>query len=329
MIKIPLNDIIAKIKEKADISEEDINNKIDEKLKQLSGLISKEGAAHIIANELGIKLFEEATGKLQIKDILVGMRSVETVGKVIRKFDVREFNVNGRQGKVGNMIIGDETGTARVALWGNVADNLAKLNEGDIVKIVSGYVRENNGAKEIHMNERSSIVINPPGEEIGEVNETKPANARKKIGELKENDNNIELFGTIVQAFEPRFFEVCPECGKRAKPSEEGFICSQHNKVEPDYSYVMNVSLDDGTESIRTVFFRQQVEKLLNKSREDIMKYKDDISSFESVKTDLMGNQIKVSGRTVKNAMFERLEFIANDVDINPNPEDEIKRLEA
>ena len=328
MIKMPLNDIIAKIKEKSDISEDEINAKIDEKLKQLSGLISKEGAAHIIANELGIKLFEETTGKLQIKNILTGMRSVETVGKVIRKFDVREFNVNGRAGKVGNIVIGDETGTVRVAMWGSVADNVAKLNEGDIVKIVSGYVRENNGEKEIHMNDNSKIEINPPGEEVGEVNQTKPSAVRKKIGELKENDNNVELFGTIVQAFEPKFFEVCPQCGKRAKPTEGKFICVEHNDVEPDYSYVMNVSLDDGTESIRTVFFRQQVEKLLDKSREDVLKYKEDIASFESVKTDLMGNQIKITGRTVKNAMFERLEFMVNDVNIHPDPEEEIKRLE-
>ena len=70
MIKIPLAQIIEKIKEHANISEDEINSKIKAKMEQLSGLISEEGAAHIISNELGIKLFEETSGKLQIKNRL-------------------------------------------------------------------------------------------------------------------------------------------------------------------------------------------------------------------------------------------------------------------
>ena len=50
MIQMPLQDIINKITEKAGITEEEVNEKIKQKLEQLSGLISKEGAAHIIAN---------------------------------------------------------------------------------------------------------------------------------------------------------------------------------------------------------------------------------------------------------------------------------------
>ena len=67
-------------------------------MKQLSGLISKEGAAHIVANELGIKLFDSFTGKLQIKNIIAGLRNVETVGKVLQVYELREFTTNERQG---------------------------------------------------------------------------------------------------------------------------------------------------------------------------------------------------------------------------------------
>ncbi len=66
MINIPLNQIIAEIKDKTGLSEDEINKKINEKLKQLSDLISKEGAAHIIANELDVKLVETAK-KLKIR----------------------------------------------------------------------------------------------------------------------------------------------------------------------------------------------------------------------------------------------------------------------
>ena len=101
MFKMPLEELIALIKEKSGMSEQEINSKIDEKLNLLSGLISKEGAAHIVANELGIKLFDSMGGKLQIKNILTGMRNVETVGKVLQKNNIVEFQrKDGATGKV-------------------------------------------------------------------------------------------------------------------------------------------------------------------------------------------------------------------------------------
>jgi len=330
MLKIPLTDIIAKIKEKTKLSDEEINSKINDKLKQLSGLISKEGAAHIIANELGVKIFDQVSGKLQIKNILAGMRSVETVGKITRLFELREFKTEKREGKVASIVIGDETGVIRVVMWGEQADNIRRLTESDIVKIVGGYVRENQGRKEIHLNDRSRLIINPEGEKIGIVAEEfapRESAQRKTINELKETDENIEILGTIVQAFEPKFFEVCPQCGKRAKPEGDRFMCPEHSMVTPDFSYVMNIVLDDGTETVRCTFFRNQAERLLNKTKDELMKYKDNPETFEQIKTDLLGNQLKLIGRVNKNQMFERLEFVTQLVFTNPNPEEEIKRL--
>lgn len=329
MLSIPIDDAIAKIAQKANISTNEVNSKIESKLNQLSGLVSKEGAAYIVANELGVKLFEETGGKLAINKILAGMRDVETVGKVIQKFDVRQFNTNGREGKVGNFIIGDETGTIRIVSWGTLADMLSKFNVGDVVKVKSSYIKENNGAKEMHLNDRSEIIINPEGVSINNVAEmTRPKAVRKDIVNLNETDTNVELFGTVVQSFEPRFFEVCPTCGKRARPTEGNFICPEHQAVTPDYSYVMNATLDDGTETIRTVFFRESAEKLLNKTKSDILNYRLNPAEFDIVKNELLGKQVKLIGKTTKNTMFDRLEFIANDVDTNPDPKQEIEKLQ-
>lgn len=328
MIKIPLTDIISKIKEKANLSEKEINQKIDQKLKQLSGLISKEGAAHIIANELGVKIFEQVSGKLQIKNILAGMRNVETVGKVTRLFELRQFQKENRSGQVSNLIIGDETGTIRIVLWGDQAENINKLKEEDIVKIVGGYVRENQGRKEVHLNDRSKFIINPPGEKIGEVKITPTTPSRKQIKDLAENMGNIELLGTIVQVFEPRFYPVCPECGKKPKQEGDNFICETHSTVTPNFSYVLNLFLDDGTENIRCVFFKNQADRLLNKTEQEMAQFKDNPQAFEPIKTELLGNIVKLVGRVTKNQMFDRLEFITQLVFPNPNPEEEIKKLE-
>lgn len=326
MIKIPLSQIIEKIKEKSNLSEEDINSRIQQKMEQLSGLISREGAAHIIANELGIKLFESVSGKLQIKNILAGMRDVEIVGKVQQIFPVNEFQrQDGSSGKVASLITADETGSIRIVLWGAQTDILKGMKENDTIRVISGYTKENNNRLEVHINEKSKIEVNPKGEVIGEVK--RYTSKRKSISELKENDNDIELLGTIVQAFEPRFFEVCPQCNKRVRQRDEGFFCEEHKTVAPDYSYVLNLILDDGTETVRTVFFRKQAENLLEMEKQKILEYKDYPEKFEEIKNNLMGNIIKVIGRTNKNELFDRLEFITRMVFPKPDPKEEIERL--
>ncbi|MEA2036601.1 MAG: OB-fold nucleic acid binding domain-containing protein [Nanoarchaeota archaeon] len=326
MIKFPLSTIIEKIKEKTDISEEELNSKIEDKMKQLSGLISKEGAAHIIANELGVKLLEETSGKLQIKNVLAGMRDVETVGKIQQISGISEFQrKDGTPGKVASIVIADETGSIRIVLWGSQTDLLNELKEDLTVKVIGGYVRENNNRLEVHLNESSKLIPNPEGENVGEVK--KYTSQRKKIGELKENDKDIELLGTVVQAFEPRFFEVCPECNKRARQRDGGFFCEEHNIVNPNYSYVVNLVLDDGSETIRTVFFTKQAENLLELNKEQILGYKDNPEKFEEVKAGLVGKIIKIIGRVNKNDMFDRLEFVARLVFPNPDPGEEIDKL--
>jgi replication factor A1 len=327
MLQIPLDQIIEKIKENSELSDKDINEKIEAKLQQLSGLISREGAAHIIANELGVKLFEQTSGKLQVKNILTGMRDVETTVRVTNIFPITEFSrKDGSPGKVGSFIAGDETGTIRFVLWGDQTNTLKDLAEGTIIKINGGYVRENQGKKEIHINERSKLILNPEGESIAEIK--KPETQRKPIKDLTEADNNTEIFATVVQVFDPRFYEVCPECNKRARPKDAGFACEKHGVVTPAYAYLINLVLDDGTETIRTVFFRNQMEHLTEKTKEQLLAAKDNQESLEKIKSDLLGNQIKVVGRVSKNDMFDRMEFVAMQVFPKPDPKEEIDKLQ-
>jgi len=330
MIKMPYEQILEKLKTQSGISETELQLKIDTKMMQLSGLISKEGAAHIVANELGIKLFDVniASGKLQIKNIMSGLRNVETVGKVIQKYDIKEFNSNGRQGKLATIVIADETGTMRVVMWNDQALNANDITEGMIVKVIGAYVRENNNALELHLNEKSKIILNPEGEKIN-VTASIPQRAfqRKNINDLQENDMNIELLGTIVQVFDPRFFEVCPSCGKRIKNEEGSFVCQIHNQVEPDFSYVANLIIDDGSNSIRAVFFKETMEKLMNKKKQDIIAMRS--SGFDDVKNELLGNLLKVQGKAKKNLFFDRIEFMVSSLNLSPDPEDEIKKLNA
>ncbi len=326
MINIPLPQIKERISQKTGLSEDEVNQKIKAKLRQLPGLISEEGAAHIVANELGVKLFDIGE-KLQIKNILSGMRNVDVVGKVLQKYELREFNKENTSGKVANILIGDETGVVRVVLWHKQAELVNQLNEGDVVKIRGGYVRENNGRKEVHLSEVSKLIINPPGVEVSVQPYAPQESQRKQIVDINENDSNVEILATIVQVFDINFFEVCLQCNKRIRLRDEGFFCQTHGKVQPEYNYVLNMYLDDGSDNIRAVFWRDQVNELLGMGKEQVLAFKDDPSKFEPIKKELLGNIIKASGRANKNQNFDRIELVISKVDKNPNPDEEIKKL--
>ena len=210
-----------------------------------------------------------------------------------------------------------------------IKDNAANLGQNFVVKILGGYVRDNSGRKEIHLNDKSQLILNPKGETINEIAVEAKRGSRKEIKELQENDNDIELLGTIVQAFDIKYYEICPRCGKRAKPTASLFECAEHGSVIPSYAYVLNAVLDDGTETIRCVFFRNQLERLLNLNQEQLLKFKSEPADFEAVKNNLLGTIVKLNGRANKNSMFNRLEFVVSGVDTNPNPEEELKRLQG
>jgi replication factor A1 len=328
MINIPFETVIKKLKDHG-LSDEEISAKIKQKMEQLSGLISKEGAAHIIANELGIKLIDKTSGRLKIKDMLSGMRNIEAVGKVTTVFDVRTFaRQDGTESKVGSFIMGDETGTIRVTCWGSSADYVAKITKDNIVKITSSYIKNNQGRNELHLNDNSKLIINPPGENIGDISLESRQFDRKKVDELNETMQNVELLGTVVGVDALRFFEVCPKCEKRLKLKREEYECEQHGLVAASFSYVMNMILDDNTSSIRVVCFRDMVEKSLKIDRPTLLALKDS-ADLTSLKNALLGTIIKVKGRVKRNQMFDRLEFACQDIDIKPDPYEEMVQLDS
>jgi len=213
-VHIPYDRILETITEKTAMEREQLEQRIEAKLKQLSGLISREGAAHIVANELGVKLVDQVSGKLKIGNILGGMRDVETEGKVLRVFETRTFQSERGGGQVASFVIGDESGSVRVVLWNDQAVRIKELAPGMAARIVGGYTRDRNEQVEVHLNDRSKLIINPEGAQV----DARPLYERKKIRDLTEHDQQAEILATIYQVYEPRFFETCPQCGSPKLP---------------------------------------------------------------------------------------------------------------
>lgn len=313
MFGLSYEQIIEKIKKERGLNEEEIEERIEEKLKLLSDLISREGAAHIVANELGVRVFEDLKKKkFKIRDLIAGLNSVSILGKVLGIYDVREFSTEKRHGRVVSLLIGDETSVTRLVIWDENLITLVEkgsIKEGDILRVKNAYSRDNNGYVEVHLGNKSTLEINPEGEEIGDV-EVREERVRE-IKDLREGMNAF-IRGTIVQVFEPRFYTACPECNKRAVLEAETYKCVEHGDVKEIYLPVLNFFFDDGSDNIRVVCFRDNVKKLVG---EDVSRFREDINAFDEVKDELLGKQFKLGGRVNKNVLFERIEFTANSIE--------------
>ena len=300
------------ISKSSNIPRDEIERKVNAKREKISGLISPEGAAQVVAAELGVNFDNE---KLKIEELLPGMKKVNTMGKILDMSPVRTFTRNGQEGKVVNLTVADETSNIRVVLWDTNHINLIERNEistESVVEITNASMREN----ELHLGNFSDFklskeqIINPKTEKI--VRE-------KNVSDLKISDN-AAIRAFIVQTFEPRAFNVCPECKKKAIASAEGFNCETHGKVVPERKFLMNFVLDDGTETTRAVVFHDNLQAL-------------GLSNFENPEAileqreNLLGKEMLFSGNVRMNKFFNNNEFIINGVN-EINLDELIKSLE-
>ena len=98
------------------------------------------------------------TQEQKISEITPASRGVVVKGKIVRKWDVKEFNKNGREGKVANCLMGDETGTIRLTFWNDQVDVFEELKEGDVVVISNPFVKKGwQDQMEMQLNESSNF----------------------------------------------------------------------------------------------------------------------------------------------------------------------------
>ena len=297
--------ILEKIAKASGLDKSEIENMVEARRSKLSGLISREGAAQVIASELGVSFENE---KLKIDELLPGMRSVNVIGKVITLFPVRSFKTKrGDESKVANMWVADDTSNIKVVLWDThhvALIETGEIKEGTVVEIKNAAMRES----ELHLGNFSEI--KPTNETTFENVVTEKVLREKNISDFKKGEN-VSTRAFIVQAFEPRFFNVCPECGKKVTSEGEFFVCLQHEKVMPEKRAVSTLVLDDGTESIRAVLFHEVLNKI------GITDFQDTDALLRQ-KEAVLGKEMIFSGNVRNNAFFNTPEFIVNDIkDIN------------
>jgi len=295
--------LIEKIVRSSGLEREEIEERVIAKKEKLSGLISKEGAAQIIAAEMGFSFDDES---LKINELSGEMRKVNLVGKIVNMFPVREYNKNGRSGKVANLILADDTGNAKMVFWDVNHISLIENKEivvGDVVEIKNASVRD----MEVHLSGFSEIKKSSAKIDNA-VTEYRREAKDKSLNEVNQGEQ-VRVRGVVVSLFPPRFYMVCPECNKKVNSEESGFSCVEHGKIVPKSRAILNFVIDDGSENMRVVMFSDSINKLI--SEEDLK----DVEKVADFRDEFLGTEIYLSGNVKRNQLFNNLEIIASEVE--------------
>ena len=219
-----LEELLSKITKESGLDKEKVRELVQEKKRELSDLVSEEGAAYLVAKELGVDLAEQSQKKLVIKNIVPGMKKLE-LEAVVKSVFVGEYEKNGTKGRYASVFLDDGTGEVRLVLWNDQIEKY-QLKKGDKIKIINGFTVENNGKTEIRLGS----------------------------GKIEILEYSGDIKAVIVQKFSPGKFKICPVCKSSVKER-----C--HDK-EPEERTYMSAVIDDGERCFRAVFFGLEAEKL-------------------------------------------------------------------
>lgn len=313
-----LEETVDQIAAHANKDKKEIQRLIDEKEEELSGLVSKEGAAYLVGRELGVNLLKEGKRQLKIKNLVSGLYSVDLTARVVRIFEPREFESKGKKGIVQSIILGDETGTVRLPFWNDEVHLLQKLQlqENDAIKITGAFVPPHRERIELRLGRATiekvddDIPFPPAGEQLLAAVERLP------VADLRDGSYG-EVRAGLIQLFQRNpFYEVCPSCGGRIKEENGISTCTEHGKVSPTYNLVLSGILDDGTGNIRAVFFREQAEALAGKTTRELVDEAKKRNGPQAIYTvlDTVGREFIVRGRVRTNSFTGNTELIASEV---------------
>lgn len=233
------------------ISKEDFLQRVRKKVESMGGLCDEPMAAMLVANELGFS--DVGRDSVKIENITTDSGQVNFVAKVVSVFDTREFTRNdGTIGRVGNIIVGDETGKIKVTLWDNMADLIKaeKIEAGQTFQI-SGYVKQ--GYSGVEVNIGNNGVLAKSEEDID------VAASSQKIKDVKDGMGDLNLTGKVLEISEIRTFQ--------RKDDSSGKV---GNLLLGDDTGTLRVTLwDDKTEFLNQIEYGDTVELINAYAREN------------------------------------------------------------
>lgn len=113
-----------------------------------------------------------------ISELNIGQGNVEIEATIIEIGEIRTFNKYGRELRVADAVIKDDSGSMKLTLWN---DDTERFKEGDKIKVSNGFVREFQGEKQLTSGKFGAI--EKVGEEETSEQETLPTESAEESTE--------------------------------------------------------------------------------------------------------------------------------------------------
>lgn len=235
------------------LKEDQLKELVKKRKEEAVGLLTDEGAAHIVAYELGVTLKREERfdTEIHIEDLSQGINDVSISGRILLIGSTRSFTrKDGSEGRVTKLLLGDSTGVVDVAVWDD--KTITVIEEGiksdETVRVSHAYVREGlNGQLELNIGKRGNIVKIPNKSSDGY---PQVQDYFRKIESIKDDTKFLNLEGKVRQTYPSSEF-------KRANGTD---------------GRVQRISLSDDTGEIVCVLWDEKAESLRNIGIGDFIK---------------------------------------------------------
>ncbi|MCD6485201.1 MAG: hypothetical protein J7L47_08850 [Candidatus Odinarchaeota archaeon] len=275
----------------------------------------------------------------KIQDIKGNELSLNVTARVIDPPTIKIFSRrDGTIGKRYTFVIADETAAIRVIAWGDTS-GIEDLTIGDIIKIENAIAE-----RDIYNNIQIRITGSTKLSKISDNKilpsvEKLPSLVSKKeprfirIAEI-DSQSYVSIKGTIVKVFDKNIiYRACKKCFSKVDKINDKWICPNCGEIDsPVYRQIINVILDDGSESIRVTFIGDNAEELSNVTNETITEdLKNGYTITEisrKIVLKLIGMEIGVSGKVRVNSFTGNKEILVNVIH-KIDPEKEVKNMIA
>ncbi|MFH0923094.1 MAG: hypothetical protein V1811_03480 [Candidatus Micrarchaeota archaeon] len=211
-----------------------LNGEVSARQTRFSGLLTEEGALELVAREHGVpsETPEQVFRPVSLSQLSQG-DTASVLVRALQIFAPKVFKKNDRSGKVCNVFIADETARGTLVLWNDDVDLVekGKIKRNDLLRISNATVKSLQPL-ELHSSLLTEVTVSSEGSLIPE-NRVQV----KKIGDLKEGDNEFDFFAKITSGGELREFS------------------RQERK-----SFVLNLEVADETGNVKLVLWDRNAE---------------------------------------------------------------------
>jgi len=283
---------------------------VAKKQKMVEG-VSLEAAVRMVAHDFGISSFEN-NRQMHMAEVVSGMKNVNMTGRIFNISRIVEFKRSDNSlGRVVNVYVGDFSGFAKLALWNDQVKLVEEGNikVGDVIQIGNAFAKENQfGDIELSLGKFGNI--QPVEADMPAVDffKRRIVSSPQRAEICNISQGFFEIKGEIVSVFRGNFlFDTCSVCNTSLVDGK----CPEHGVVDVLPAMLISLLVDDGTGDIRVVFFRDLAEKLGCIGTKEIVSMGRE-QRYETIKKNLLGRSIIISGRVKRSNMSDRLEMMAN-----------------